>query len=97
MRELAQSRVVLPTADELMPRLRERLSDLDATLRADTARRRLALGELFGEQRIRVCSDERIEGSAALSPETLAAPRRTSEPQDSVVAGAGFEPATCGL
>src|SRR4029450_10927187 len=64
------------TVEELMPRLRERLSDGEATLRADTARGRLALDGLFGEQRLRVYSDGRIEGSAALTPETLAAPRR---------------------
>jgi len=72
-----------------MPLLREKLADIDATLRADTARGRLALGALLRERRLRVYSDGRVEGIATLGPETLAAPRKASERQDSVVAGAG--------
>ncbi len=90
VRELAQSRFSLPSADELLPRLREKLRDLEATLRADVARGRLALGGLLGESRLRVYADGRIEGAASLTPEMLAAPRRTSEPRDSVVAGGRF-------
>ena len=60
-------------------------------------RGRLALGGLFGDQRLRVYQDGRIEGSAILAPEMLRAPRRSSEPAASVVAGEGFEPPTSGL
>ena len=86
--ELSQSRLTLPTIEELMPRLRKKLRDLGATLRADVALGRLAFGGLLGESRLRVYADGRIERSAALTPEMLAAPRRTPEPRDSVVAGA---------
>ncbi|MDH3213837.1 MAG: hypothetical protein OEM05_15255 [Myxococcales bacterium] len=73
-----------------MPRLLEKIHDFEGTLRGDIARGRLALGGLFGEQRLRVYGDGRIEGDATLSPETLRAPRRTSEPSDSVVAGGRY-------
>ena len=97
VRELAQSRFSLPTADELMPRLREKLDELETTLRSDVARGRLALGGLLGGERLRVYADGRIEGFAHLTPEMVAAPRRTPEPRQSVVAGVGFEPTTSGL
>ncbi len=58
---------------------------------------RLALGGLFGDKRLRVYPDGRIEGTATLSPEMLHAPKRTPERADSVVAGEGFEPPTSGL
>ena len=80
-----------------MPRLREKLHDIEATLRGDLARGRLALGGLLGDRRLRVYRDGRIEGFATLTPEMLPAPRRTSKPADSVVAGEGFEPPTSGL
>jgi len=66
--ELSQLRIEFPAADELMPRLREKLHELEATLKADVARGRLALGGLLGNQRLRVYKDGRIEGSATLSP-----------------------------
>jgi hypothetical protein len=85
--ELAGVRVDLPTAEELMPRLREKLRDVQATPKADVALGRLALGGLLGDRRLRVYRDGRIEGSATLAPEQLRAPRRTPEPSDRVVAG----------
>ena len=95
--ELARARVSLPTVEELKPHLREKLAELDAMLRADTARGRLTLGALLGDERLRVYADGRIEGTATLAPGMLSAPRRTPERRAAVVAGAGFEPATCGL
>jgi hypothetical protein len=65
----------LPTAEDLLPRLRERLRAIEETLRGDVALSRLALGALLGGGRIRVYRDDRIEGLATLGPETLAAPR----------------------
>jgi hypothetical protein len=73
-----------------MPAVREKLRDLEATLKADVATSRLALGGLLGDQRLKVYRDGQIEGVATLSPETLQAPRRTLEPADSVVAGARY-------
>ena len=90
-------RFELPTIEDLMPRLREKLREIESTIKADVPLGRLALGGLLGEDRLRVYQDGRIEGAAILSPEMLAAPRRTSEPRDSVVAGEGFEPPTSGL
>jgi hypothetical protein len=86
--ELDRARVDLPTAEELMPRLREKLGALEATLRADVALSRLALGTLLGDRRIRVYRDRQIEG---LGRWPLKRPRprgEASEPRDSVVAGA---------
>jgi len=51
---------------------------------------RLALGGLLSDQRLRIYRDGRIEGSAILAPEMLRAPRTTSEPADSVVAGGRY-------
>ena len=87
--ELSRCRVQLPTAEELMPMLREKLRNLEATLKADVARGRLVLGSLgLSERRLRVYRDGRIEGTATLAPETqLPAPRGSQEPGDSVVAG----------
>jgi DNA invertase Pin-like site-specific DNA recombinase len=96
-RELASMRIDLPTVEDLMPRVREKLRDLEATLKADVARGRLALGGLLGDERLRVYQDGRIEGSAILAPEMLRAPRMTSRPADRDVAGGGFEPPTSGL
>jgi hypothetical protein len=79
--------VDLPTVEDLMPRVREKLQEIEATLKSDIALGRLALGGLLGDQRLRVYQDGRIEGAAILAPEMLRAPRRTSEPADSVVAG----------
>ena len=87
----------LPTVEELLPRSREKLRDLDATLAADLAQGRLALGSLLDGERIRVYADGRMEGLARLAAETNPAPRRTSGPGVSVVAGEGFEPPTSGL
>jgi hypothetical protein len=88
-RQLGQVRVDLPTAEELMPRLREKLREIEVTLKSDIALGRLALGGLLGDRRLRVYQDGRIEGALSLGPETtLPAPRRTQEPADSVVAGA---------
>jgi hypothetical protein len=90
--ELGRLRIDFPTTDELMPRLREKLREIEATLKADVARGRLALGGLLGNQRLRVYKDGRIEGSATLSPEMITAPRRTSEPRARVVAGGALRP-----
>jgi hypothetical protein len=70
-----QTRLVLPTAEELMPRVREMLRNLEATLRSDVALARMAIGALLGEGRLRIYRDGRFEGLATLSPEKLAAPR----------------------
>jgi hypothetical protein len=40
--ELSQLRIEFPAADELMPRLREKLREFEATLKADVARGRYA-------------------------------------------------------
>jgi len=95
--ELSQLRIEFPSTDELMPRLREKLREIEVTLKADVARGRLALGGLLGNQRLRVYKDGRIEGSATLSPETIAAPKRASEPRVRVVAGGRFGTCTPGL
>jgi hypothetical protein len=81
----AQARMALPTADELMPLLREKLRDIGATLHADVASGRLALGALLGERQIRIYRDGRIEGAVAL--DALPAPSRHPKPVASVVAG----------
>ncbi len=94
---LEQSRVTLPSIDELMPRLREKLREIESTLRADVPRGRMALGALLGETRLRVYADGRVEGVATLAPETLAPLKRTSGALDRDVAGEGFEPPTSGL
>lgn len=52
------------------------LRNVEATIRADVALGRLALGGLLGENRVRVYADGRIEGLATLSAELLAAPER---------------------
>jgi hypothetical protein len=88
--ELAHARTDFFTVEELMPRLLERIRDLEGTFRADIARGRMALGSLFGEHRLRVYRDGRIEGDAILHPETLRAARRTPRPSDSVVAGGRY-------
>ena len=68
-RARAELRLEIPTADELKPRLRERLHDLEAALCAGLASGRLTLGALFGEQRMRVHRNGRIEGVATLQPD----------------------------
>jgi len=74
-----------------MPRVSEKLREIAATLRADVALGRLALGGLLGDERLRVYRDGRIEGVAVLRPETLAAPGRTpTGRRDRVVAGVRF-------
>ena len=45
------------------------------------------LGGLLADRRLRVYADGRIEGVATLEPDVQRAPRRPSEPSDSVVAG----------
>jgi hypothetical protein len=90
VRELGASRIQIPSTDELLPRLREKLRDLEVTLKADVALGRLAIGGLLGDQRLRVYRDGRIEGALTLRPEMLHAPKRTLGRADSVVAGEGF-------
>ena len=90
VRELGSSRIQIPSTDELLPRLREKLRDLGATLKADIALGRLALGGLLGDQRLQVFRDGRIEGALTLRPEMLHAPKRTLGRADSVVAGGRF-------
>ena len=75
----SQTRLTLPSIDELMPRLREKLRDLEGTLRSDVAHGRLVLGSLFGEHRLRVHRDGRIEGFARLTPDTFALPRTPAQ------------------
>jgi hypothetical protein len=69
--ELGRRRTNLPTLEELKPLLRERLRDLEATLRADVPRGRLALGTLLDGKRLRIYAHGRIEGVATLTSETL--------------------------
>ena len=87
---LGQVRIELPKAEDLIPRLREKLRDISAALKAAPPLGRMALGSLLGDSRLRVYADGRIEGLATLNPETVAAPRRTSEPRQSVVAGGRY-------
>jgi hypothetical protein len=47
-------------------------------------------GDLAEKRGLRVYRDGRIESAATLAPEMLRAPRRTSEPAVSVVAGERF-------
>jgi hypothetical protein len=91
-RELSQPRVEFPSTGELMPRLRGKFREFEATLKAGVTRGRLALGGLLGNPRLRVYRNARIEGAATLSPEMFAAPRRTSEPRVRVVAGERYAP-----
>jgi DNA invertase Pin-like site-specific DNA recombinase len=88
--ELLAVRIDLPTAEQLMPRLRERLRDIESTLQGDLARGRLTLGALLGDRRLRVYSDGRVEGNALLEAESIPALRRTPGPGVSVVAGGRF-------
>ena len=90
VRDLGASRIQIPLAEELLPRLREKLRELEKTLKADVALGRLAIGGLLGDQRLRVYRDGRIEGALMLRPEMLRAPKRTPGPTDCVVAGEGF-------
>lgn len=78
-RQHAEARMTLPTAEELMPLLREKLRDIGATLRADVASGRLALGALLGDRRIRIYRDGRIDGAVEVAAETLRAPKGLSE------------------
>ncbi len=80
-----------------MPVVRAKLEEIERALLADVAQGRMALGALLGDRGCGLMMDGRFEGVAVLEPEMLAAPKRTSEPRVSVVAGAGFEPATSGL
>jgi hypothetical protein len=89
-REIASVRIDLPPVEDLMPAVREKLRDLETTLKADIAMSRLALGGLLGDQRLKIYRDGRSEGVATLSPETLHAPGRTLRRADSVVAGACY-------
>ncbi len=73
-----------------MSPLREKLCDLEKTLKADIVPGRLALGGLLGDERLRVYRDGRIEGALMLRPEMLRVPKRTPGPTDCVVAGEGF-------
>ena len=73
-----------------MPVVRAKLEEIERTLLADVAQGRMALGALLGDRRLRAYEDGRIERVAVLEPEMLAAPKRTSEPRVSVVAGARF-------
>lgn len=82
----------LPTVQELLPKLRENLHDLEATLGADLAQGRLALGSLLDGERIRVYADGRMEGLASISAGNDPAPRRSSGPGVSVVAGGRYAP-----
>jgi hypothetical protein len=75
--------------------VREKLARLCEALLADVGRGRLALGSLLGRERLCIQADGRIEATA--TPGRLSAPRSPSERIAQVVAGAGFEPATCGL
>ena len=97
-RQLAQAHTDLPTVEELMPSLRERLQNIEKTLQADLAQGRLALGALLGDQRLRVHRDGAIEGAVRIQPEEkLPVPRSLSRPAVRMVAGEGFEPPTSGL
>lgn len=75
-RQHADSRMTLPTREELMPRLREKLREIGATLRSEVASGRLALGALLGDRRIRIYRDGRIEGAAEVAIDALPAPSR---------------------
>ena len=50
------------------------------------------MGALLGDRRIKVYRDGRIEGGALLEAESNPAPRRTSGPGVSVVAGGRYAP-----
>ncbi|MCH7643345.1 MAG: hypothetical protein IH974_00795 [Myxococcales bacterium] len=78
-----------------MSPLREKLCDLEKTLKADIVLGRLALGGLLGDERLRVYRDGRIEGALMLRPEMLRVPKRTPGPTDCVVAGEGFAGELC--
>ena len=64
-------------------RLRAKLEEIQQTLLAGVTHGRLALGGRV----LRVYPDGRIEGAVVLEPENVPAPKRTSEPGVSVVAG----------
>ena len=92
MHELAAVKIELPTIEELMPRLREKLQELESTIMADVPLGRLALGGLLGEDRLRIYADGRIEGTATLAPEALHPPkRRASGGADRDVAGGCYD------
>ena len=94
---MGNSRIQMPLAEELLPRLREKLRAVEATLKADVALGRLALDGRSGDQRPRVYRDGRIQGALMLRPEMLWVPKQTPGPTDSLVAGEGFEAPTSGL
>lgn len=73
---LAASRVELPTSAEIMPLVRAKLREIEATLRADVAHGRLALGALLADRRIKIYRDGRIEGAIEVAAETRRAPKR---------------------
>jgi predicted nuclease with TOPRIM domain len=90
-RECEQARVSLPTLEELMPRVRAKLEQMESILTEDVARGRLPLGALLNGERLRVYADGRIEGNAILPENELAAlGRESSGRQASVVAGACY-------
>lgn len=89
----AAARVTLPTLEELRPRLREKLQAIEATLRADLAAGRLTLGALFGQERLRVHRDGRIEGVATIQPdEKLPASPRSARAGSCVGSGGALRP-----
>ena len=65
--EYERAQFQLPALEELMPRVRAMLGDVEAMIRSDVALDRLALVGLLGERRTRVSRDGRIEGLATLN------------------------------
>ena len=49
--KLARARTTLPSADDLMPLVRVKLRQIEATIQTDVAQGRLVLGALLGDTR----------------------------------------------
>ena len=93
--ELAQARALVPEPGEVADAIHRALLEVREMLRGDPQGAREALRAFLGGEPLRVVSDGsgyRLEGAVDLIP---AAP--TAGPPVVQVAGAGFEPATCGL
>ena len=87
----------MPTAKDLTPLVEEKIATIREALTRNVVQGRLALGALLDGKRLQVFPDGRIEGHGILSQNELAALKEPSGRRDSVVAGAGFEPAASGL
>ena len=96
--DLAEAEAEVPEPGAVADAIHRALSDVSALLRGDPQGAREALRALLGNEPLRVVASEdgyRLEGAVDLIPATPG--KEPQGPPVVQVAGAGFEPATCGL